>query len=294
MRALDRKLLRDLRAMWSQALAIALVLSAGVATLILAVGASRSLDETRTAYYERYRFAHVFASATRAPRGLMDQILEIPGVAAAEARIQKFALLDIDGFALPANGLVVSLPSHGTLQVNRLYIRAGRLPQNGEITAVVINEDFAASHGFRVGSQFQAILHGRKRRLSVVGIALSPEFIYATGPGDFVPDDRRFAIMWMNEAAVEASFDLENAFNSVALLLRRDASEPDVISRLDNLLARYGGDGVLRPQRPVLACVPRCRTRSAGRHGEDPAADLSGGHRIPDQYDPDPADFSGA
>ena len=227
--------------MWSQALAIALVLSAGVATLILAVGASRSLDETRAAYYERYRFAHVFASATRAPRGLMRQIREIPGVAAAEARIQEFALLDIDGFALPANGLVVSLPSYGSPQVNRLYVRAGRLPQNGETTAVVINEDFADAHGFRVGSRFHAILHGRKRRLTVVGIALSPEFIYATGPGDFVPDDSRFGILWMGEAAVEASFDLENAFNSVALLLRRDASERDVISRLDTILARYGG-----------------------------------------------------
>ncbi len=241
MLALDRKMLRDLRAMWSQALAIALVLAAGVATLILAVGAYRSLDETRTAYYERYRFAHVFASATRAPRGLIERIREIPGVAAAEARIQEFALLDIDGFALPANGLVVSLPAHGSAQVNKLFIRSGRLPQNGETAAVAINEDFATAHGFRVGSQFQAILHGRKRRLNVVGIALSPEFIYATGPGDFVPDDRRFGILWMNEAVVEASYNLENAFNSVSLLLRRDASEPDVIKHLDTLLARYGG-----------------------------------------------------
>ena len=241
MRALDKKLLRDLKGMWSQALAIALVLSAGVATLILAVGASRSLEETRTAYYERYRFAHVFATATRAPRGLMQRIREIPGVAAAEARIQEFAVLDIDGFALPAYGLVVSLPSHGSPTVNGLYIRSGRLPQDGETMAVAVNEDFAKAHGFRVGSRFQAILNGRKRTLNVVSIALSPEFIYATGPGDFVPDDRRFGILWMNETVVEATFNLENAFNSVALFLRRDASQPDVIRRLDTLLARYGG-----------------------------------------------------
>ncbi len=69
MHPLDIKLFRDLRQMWAQALAIALVMACGVATLILAVGAYRSLDETRSAYYERYRFGDVFASAVRAPEG---------------------------------------------------------------------------------------------------------------------------------------------------------------------------------------------------------------------------------
>ena len=113
MGALDRKLLRDLLGMWTQAIAISLVVAAGVATLILAVGAYRSLDETRAAYYERYRFAHVFATATRAPRGLMERILELPGVSSAEGRITKNALLDIKGFEKPATGLVISLPAKG-------------------------------------------------------------------------------------------------------------------------------------------------------------------------------------
>ena len=37
MRMLDRKLLRDIRRLWAQALAIALVIGGGVATLLLAV-----------------------------------------------------------------------------------------------------------------------------------------------------------------------------------------------------------------------------------------------------------------
>ena len=68
MRALDRKLLRDLRRLWAQALAIALVVAGGVATLLLAVGSHRSLDETRNAYYERHRFADIFATVRRAPK----------------------------------------------------------------------------------------------------------------------------------------------------------------------------------------------------------------------------------
>src|SRR5579864_7799040 len=95
MRTLDIKLFRDLKRLWAQALAIALVIGGGVATLVMAVGSIRSLEETRAAYYERNQFADVFAVVKRAPKQLIDRITEIPGVAMAEARIVRFALLDI-------------------------------------------------------------------------------------------------------------------------------------------------------------------------------------------------------
>ncbi len=92
---LDIKVLRDLGRLWAQVLAIALVIAGGVAALVMAVGSFRSLDETRTAYYERYQFADVFAAVKRAPKTLLNRIAEIPGVAAVDARIAKLALLDI-------------------------------------------------------------------------------------------------------------------------------------------------------------------------------------------------------
>ena len=67
MRPLDTKILRDLRRLWAQALAIALVIGGGVAALVAVVGSIRSLEETRAAYYERYQFADVFAQVKRAP-----------------------------------------------------------------------------------------------------------------------------------------------------------------------------------------------------------------------------------
>jgi putative ABC transport system permease protein len=243
MRALNKKLLRDLMRLWAQALAIALVMAAGAATLILAAGAYRSLEETRSAYYERYRFADVFATLKRAPSLVERRILEIPGVAAAETRISEFALLDIEGMVQPATGMAISLPDHHPQRLNRLYIRSGRLPQPGRVDEVTVNEAFANAHGFTIGSTFKAILNGNKRTLRIVGVALSPEFIYALGPGDLIPDDRRFAVMWMSEKALAAIFDLEGAFNSVSLKLLRSTSEAEVIKQLDDILDRYGGTG---------------------------------------------------
>ncbi|MHA1164884.1 MAG: ABC transporter permease [Alphaproteobacteria bacterium] len=243
MSALDKKLLRDMIRLWAQALAIALVMASGVTTLILAVGAYRSLEETRAAYYERYRFADVFATAKRAPQFVERQILEISGVATAEARISEFALLDIEGMEQPATGMALSLPDRKEAKLNRIYLRKGRVPEIGRVDEVTINEAFAKAHGFKVGSQFHAILNGYKRPLTVVGIALSPEFIYALGPGDLIPDDRRFAVMWMSEKALAAMFDLDGAFNSVSLKLLRGTQEAEVIKQLDDILERYGGTG---------------------------------------------------
>ena len=241
MSALDIKLFRDVRRLWAQVLAIALVISGGVATLVLAVGSHRSLEETRIAYYERYAFADVFAQVKRAPKALIAQIAQIPGVAAVDARIAKLALLDIPGFAAPANGQFVSLPDIGEPALNRLYLREGRLPEPGHADEVVVNDSFATAHGFGPGARFSAILNGKKRELVIVGTVLSPEFIYTVGPGDLMPDDRRYAIVWMSEKALASVYDLDGAFSSISVKLQRNASEREVMSRLDALLDGYGG-----------------------------------------------------
>src|SRR5262249_47487157 len=110
MHMLDRKLVRDVRRLWAQVLAIAFVIGGGVATLFMAAGSYRSLDETRTAYYERYRFADVFAVVTRAPKSLVEQVAEIPGVAAVDARISRLPLLAIPKYAQTPTPQAIYMP----------------------------------------------------------------------------------------------------------------------------------------------------------------------------------------
>jgi len=243
MRVLDRKLIRDLERLWAQSLAIALVMAAGVATLILAVGAHESLQETRAAYYDKNRFAEVFAQVTRAPKALAQEIARLPGVAAVETRISKTALLDIEGMREPASGLLVSVPDVTAPVLNLISLRRGRMPERSAAGEVVVNEAFAKAHRFEVGASFLALLNGRKRRLTIVGIGLSPEYVYALGPWDLMPDDRRFGILWMSEKALAAAYDLEGAFSTASLRLMHDARESDIVERVDGLLAPYGGRG---------------------------------------------------
>ncbi len=243
MGALDRKLYRDLGRLWAQVLAIAMVMACGVATLILAVGAYRSLEETRSAFYERYRFGTVFAGAVRAPETLRSRIEAISGVSTAELRIVRPILLDVEGMSEPASGTVVSMPDFTEPGVNRLYLRQGRMPEPGRSDEVAVVETFADAHGFRPGDRVGAIMNGTKRDLTIVGIVLSPEFIYSIGPGDIVPDPRRFGVFFMPATTLAGLFDMEGSFNDLALTTMRDADTDRVIEKLDRLLKPYGGKG---------------------------------------------------
>ncbi len=243
MSALDKKLFRDLARLWAQGLAIALVAAAGVMTLLLGVGTLRALSETQQAYYERYRFADVFASATRVPASVADRIAGLRGVAVAEGRIQKRVILDIEGMMEPANGLVLSIPDTGDPRLNALHLLEGRMPEQGRAGEVVVSGAFATAQRLRPGARLSAIMDGQRRELLVTGVALSPEYVYSVAPGEFMPDDRRFGVIWMPYSAAAASFNMLGEFNSVSAQLMRGANERSVIAAMDDLLRSYGGSG---------------------------------------------------
>jgi putative ABC transport system permease protein len=96
---LDRKLLRDLWEMKGQALAIASVIAAGVTMFVTYMSNFDSLQRTREVYYERARFADVFASLKRAPASLESRIAAVPGVEVVSTRVIADVTLDVD---LPA------------------------------------------------------------------------------------------------------------------------------------------------------------------------------------------------
>ncbi len=245
MRVLDRKVVRDIRRLWAQIIAVALVMACGVATIVLAVGAYRSLEETRETFYARQNFADLFATATRAPLRLASRIEAVPGIKSAEYRISKPVILDIRGMREPASGAVVSIPDLREPAINNPYIRRGRLPFQGRSHEVAIVEKFADAHSLEPGDGFHALINGKRRLLTVTGIVLSPEFIYALGPGDIIPDERRFGVIFMRRSTLEGTFDMEGGFNSLVATIDADANMAAILDEIDDLLEPYGGRGAI-------------------------------------------------
>lgn len=247
MRALDRKLVRELWGMRLQALAIALVIVSGVGVFIMSFSTVDSLYETRARYYREHRFAAVFAPLKRAPEALAQRVETMPGVDRVQTRVVAFVSLDIAGFPEPVSAHLVSLPDHGPAAgagvLNRVHLASGRLPEPGRNDEALISVELARAHGLAAGDTLRATINGRRERLTIVGLARSPEYIYQIAPGAMFPDPARYGILWMGREALGNALDMDGAFNDLTLTLTRGASVEDIIDRLDTLLAPYGGTG---------------------------------------------------
>lgn len=241
MHPLNRKLLRDLATMKGQMTAVALVMVCGLSMMIMARSLIVSLETERDAYYGGHRFAEVFADLKRAPNSLRPRLARINGVGAVETRIVGALVLDLPGMKEPADGQILSLADDRPQQLNRLYLRSGRLPEVGRRHEVVVSEPFADAHGFQPGDTIDATIYGARERLRIVGIGLSPEFVFEARLGETVPDPRRFGVFWMNERELAMAFDLDGAFNNVVLDLAPGADVRTVLAELDRELAPYGG-----------------------------------------------------
>ena len=151
--------------------------------------------------------------------------------------------LDVPGLSEPAIGRLVSLPSSGRTRLNLPHLRRGRLVDPDRPGEVLASEAFVIANRLELGDTIQAVVNGTHQELTLVGIALSPEYIFQIRGGDMLPDDRRFGVFWMNEPEMAAVFDMEGGFNSASLSLLRGASEEDLILEVDRLMTPYGCGG---------------------------------------------------
>jgi len=243
MKAIDKKLWRELWNLRMQVLAIALVIIGGVSIFIMSLSTLDSLLETRADYYREHHFAQVFASLKRAPLSLARRIENIPGVDKVETRVVAYVSIEVPGFDDPVSGHLVSLPDNGRELLNQVYLRKGRRFEAGRDNEVLLSVKFADAHGLQPGDKLYATINGRRKALGIVALAMSPEYIYQIAPGALFPDYARYGVMWMAQNPLATAYDMEGAFNDVAISLVRGANEQDVIDRLDELLKPYGGIG---------------------------------------------------
>lgn len=227
--------------MRGQATAIALVIACGVASFVSMRAMYFSLLRSQTDYYTEYRFADVFVELKRAPDWVAERIRQIPGVAQAETRVVMDVTLDVPGLQEPAVGRMISIPARQAHGLNELFLRQGRYLSPTGANEVIVSEAFANANKLELGSELQAVINGRWQKLRVVGIALSPEYIYEIrGAGSLFPDNKRFGVLWMSAETLEPALNMKGAFNSIAVALLPGANEEDVISQMDRELDSYG------------------------------------------------------
>lgn len=270
MKALTRKLLRDLRLMWSQALTIALVVASGIAGFVTTLSAVESLEAARDRYYAEGHFADVFASVKRAPLSVVEQVRALPGVADVQPSTEFIVRIELPGVNDPIIGQLIGIDRRLPPRLNLVTVRGGHFPtaqealahagngggvggggRGGAVIPALVSEAFANAHGLKPGARLNALINGRQRTLEVAALALSPEFIFAGLWG--MPDLRGFGIFWIDREVLAAAYDMEGAFNRLAIKLAPTAAaagatagtaenqEAQVLADLERVLAPWGG-----------------------------------------------------
>ncbi|MDF2972764.1 MAG: FtsX-like permease family protein [Microvirga sp.] len=243
MSVLDRKVLRDIWRFRGQVFTIVLLVGAGVTVLVGSVSTYASLLTTQETYYRESRFADLWADVKRAPKAVLGKLSEIPGISVIEARIVKDLRVEWPQSELSVAGRIVSIPHLGEPVINKLALKSGRWLDPLRLDEILVNTAFAEAWSVRAGDPIDVILNGRIQRFTIVGTATSPEFVYAHRPGNPLPDDRTFVVLWAGEQALANAFDMVGAFNSIAVTLAPRALAPAVIADLDRALEPYGAPG---------------------------------------------------
>src|SRR4029078_3905601 len=110
--------------------------------------------------------------------------------------------------------------------LKRCVLARGRGCDSTRPDEVLASEMFCEANKLVPGDHVAAIINGRRRTLTIVGIAPSPEHVYAIRPGDIFPDKSRFGLFWMGHDALASAFNMEGGFNDVSTTPARVVSPP--------------------------------------------------------------------
>jgi len=242
-RALRKKLLRDLWRLRVPCLTIALLVGSGIASFVTAVASAASMKASRDAFYAEGRIGDVFAQLVRAPRSLLERVRELPGVAAVEGRVIDDCRVVVEGGSEPVVARFVSAPP-GEGHLDTLTILRGRRPLPGSPDEVVLSEVFASTWGLEPGSRLGAVVEGRALSLRVVGTGVSPVYVFPMGRTG-LSDPRHFGIVWMDDGSLAKGAGYDGAFDDLVAELEPGADRREVMRRVDDLLEPYGGLGAV-------------------------------------------------
>jgi len=243
MSPLHRKLWRDAWHYRGQLTAIIAVVTCGIALFVTMRSMHGFLRDSRDSYYAEHRFADIFAQVKRAPARVARDVAMLPGVAAVDDRIVYDVVADVPGLAEPAVAHLVSIPVPREPALNDVHLTAGRWPAADRDDEVVASRAFAGANDLEPGDSVGVVMNGRWQWLRIVGLGISPEFVYEIGGSSIFPDNRRFGVVWMGRQALETAFDLQGACNDLAVRVAPGASRPQVLLDVDRAIERYGGIG---------------------------------------------------
>jgi putative ABC transport system permease protein len=239
--ALQKKLFRTILRSRGQSIAVIMVVTCGIASYICMNTAYLNLKLTRDSYYAEHRLADFEIMLERAPSTTIFKVEELAGVRQARGRIVEDVSVDIAGISAARIGRMISMPSPRRSAMNDVQVMSGRYFEPGAQDEVILSKKFAESNALAIGDRLSATIKQKKHSLRIVGIGLSPEYVYMIrNAQEMLPSPEKFGIMWVPVDFAESALDMKEACNNIVGLVDDATQLDEILDRANKLLEPYG------------------------------------------------------
>lgn len=242
MRALDRKLLREVRGSAGGLGAIVAILALGVTTFVGLLGAYGNLSLALDDYYARCRMPDFWVELKRAPVDDALAAARVEGVGELRARVEGSASVDWPDYDVQVRGMIRSLPEREEAVLAGALLASGQWFSGLDLNEVILSHAFAEAHALHEGDDLPLVIDGTRHELRIVGTALSAEAVYLTPPGAIAPDPALFGIFFVRREFAENALGMRGATNSLVGQFLPGVTNADAV--LDEISAACRDYGV--------------------------------------------------
>ncbi|MCF7791146.1 MAG: FtsX-like permease family protein [Victivallales bacterium] len=216
MTVLNKKLKRDLFLSKGMLAAIITLIAIGTGFLVGMDGTYNNLHNAKMAYYSRCRMPDFWINLKKAPVvDVKNHLNKVKGISEIRNRIVYPAMVDLEGVNKPITATAVSLPGKDNSVINNLYIKTGSYFSPGNKKQVIVSYKFAKARNIRPGSYISLIIKGRKKKLYVIGTAISSEYVFTIPPGSMCPDSENYGIFWVKDKFAQNTLGYDGACNNI-------------------------------------------------------------------------------
>lgn len=241
MKALDKKLFRELWKIKGQVFAVSSVIACGIAVYISFFSAFLNLQLTRESYYTNYRFHDFSISLEKAPLNSIFKIQNISGVKDVIGRITKDVPLSIKGVDELKTGKIISLPKQQNNIIDNIFLVSGRKIYTHESNECLVDSKFFYANKLKLNDFISVTTNGKKQNLKIVGSAKSPEFVYAIkSASEMIPNPQKFGIIWVNKDWAEGAFNLKGFYNELIAEIDDPEKIDTILDSSEKTLDSYG------------------------------------------------------
>jgi putative ABC transport system permease protein len=196
LKALHRKLWRDMSRSAMQFLAIVLLCALGTWVYSGLDGTWRMISLSAETYFTQSNLADFWVNVPSVTKADLDSLKNLAGVQTAQARYTG----EMD---VPALGDNVTLAIHafqGEPEINVPLLREGEALKSSDLRGCLVEEQFAKANALTVGDSLTLSLSGVNRTFVIRGLILSAEHVITAK--DVTPDPQHYGFAIVNWNAV--------------------------------------------------------------------------------------------